>query len=216
MPLAREPLRRHLLVAVLLLAAAVPLVILVARKIDAQNHRRATVSCANHSSFTGKHFSVDELPKTLTNSVEFADYLEQLYAGQTQRPALSCPGARWSRTKTGVAFVGAGFDLLATAPTEEVLIAFCHYESHPVPYDHSHSLSLHSNRFSNEGFRGRPIDRSCDSIRDMTNRLSTAIQQGRDRIVPYTPAAMAVLQSELNKRLQCLAENPTHTEPRRK
>jgi hypothetical protein len=174
--------------------------VLANRTIKVKNLKRATSSCANHSSFTGKLLRAEELPVLLTNSTEFADYIEQLYSGQAQRPATYCPGAKWSKTRTGVAFVGGGLSPTNTAPPEEVLIAFCLFDSHPLPFDHMHCLSLSSNRSSGNNI----IERSCSNTRDMTNRLALALKQARNATVPYTQEAQSVLEVELQKRRRAL------------
>jgi len=200
--------RRGFLLFLILL---IPLGFISDRRIEDTHRRRATSSCANRSTFTGRYWSLKELPVRLTNSVEFADYLEQLYAGQTLRPALYCPGAKWSKSKTGVAFVGGGLDVMKTAPSEQILIAFCHYESHAMPYDHSHALALRANRANDSGplSESTPIERFCSGTREMTNYLANALKFAREGTAPYSKAAVAIMESELQKRIAALARNPS-------
>jgi hypothetical protein len=210
---------RSRFVAVALFLLLIPIFYFYRDRIIVERLKNATVSCANHSSFTGKMFSASELPTVLTNSIEFADYLEQLYAGQTLRPNMLCPGWKWSKTKTGVAYVGAGLDH-KKLPAEDILIAFCFADSHPIPFDHHHCIFFEANR-SFTDTNDWIIGRTCVDTREMTNRLTAALQQAREGKVPYTPAAQELLARELSRRIETLTNPPlphalTNLGPKRK
>jgi hypothetical protein len=125
----------------LLVLLLVPLFLMSRQQIINRRHEDSIISCGNHSGFWPPvEFDAN---KALPTSVEFTDFLRATdYYSQPMDRLLSskrCPGFRRAATQTGVVFVGGGLRP-ASLQDAEVLIAFCSWQSHPIPYDHQHCL----------------------------------------------------------------------------
>lgn len=169
----------------------IPLFIVARIGLIERRHSDRTASCANHSGVWWQQFSEDfDYKSPLPGSTEFLDYLLHLW-GDEVRSSLhmaACPGSRLSGTKTGVAYVGGGLRL-AEIKKDGILIAFCDWRCHPLPYDHQHRLVWEHGR----------LGRVCSRTTDMIARIE-ALAAAKSGEVPYSPDAVAVLVEQLNRR----------------
>jgi hypothetical protein len=168
-------------------------------------HRRlvdCVTSCANHSAFWGS-YDFDGTA-SLPGSTEFADFLRAMHKGESDPlGGRRCPGYRRAGTETGVVFVGGGLRL-ASLRDEEVLVAFCSWKCHPIPYDHQHCLIREWGEVN--GVPGAIFRRVCSDTEDMIARIERALTQAGEGIVPYSRAAHLLLADELEMR-KALMEN---------
>ncbi len=173
----------------LLVILLVPLFVVLRQQIINQRLQDSVTSCGNHSSFWGS-FSFDGM-SPLPSSTEFADFLLAVHQDEGVDPLRGrrCPGYKRAGTKTGVVFVAGGLRL-AALPGEDVLLAFCSWKCHSIPYDHQHCLV----------WEGGVFRRQCSETRDMIGRLERALRQAEQGIVPYSKEACALLTHELQSR----------------
>ena len=158
-----------------------------------QRHIDRTTSCANHA---GVWWWVPELgdkvSRALPASTEFADALAFYQEGENHPLNLhsaTCPGYRLAGTKTGVVFVGGGLKL-SGLKGGNVLIAFCDWRCHPVPYDHLHA----------QVWNGESLQRECLQNKDIISAIERALKAAESGDVPYSPPAVAELQAQLAQR----------------
>ena len=172
-----------------LVVLLVPFFVVLRQQIINQRLQDSVTSCGNHSSFWGSHFFDGNSP--LPSSTEFAEFLVALHKDERVDPLQGrrCPGYKRVGTKTGVVFVGGGLHL-ASFPAEEVLLAFCSWKCHSIPYDHQHCLV----------WEGGSLRRQCSETRDMIGRIEKALRQAEQGIVPYSKEACALLTHELQRR----------------
>lgn len=182
-----------------LIVLLVPLFLVARQQIINQRLKDSIISCGNHSAFWPPvEFDAN---KELPDSIEFADFLmaTDYYREPMDRllPSKRCPGCRRVGTQTGVVFVGGGLRL-ASIPDTEVLIAFCSWQSHPIPYDHQHCLVWQPS--DGKGTNRGTFRRECSNTTNMLARIETALKQADKGIVPYSKDARRLLDHELVER----------------
>jgi hypothetical protein len=184
-----------------LVVLLIPLFLVARTWIINQRLQDSIVSCGNHSGFWGSHEF--DGSTALPGSVEFADFLKALHQKEAADPLRGrrCPGFTRVGSKTGVVFVGGGLHL-ASLPDVEVLIAFCLWNCHPLPYDHQHYLVWESGQV-NGTHRGY-FRRGCADAKEMILRLEKALGQADEGVVPYSRGAHSLLAHELEKRKQLI------------
>ncbi len=193
---------RHRPVLLMLLILLVPLLVFARQRIINGRLRDSVTSCANHSSFWASlHFEGTEpLPET----TEFAEFLMDHHDEDSDSDSMRgkrCPSYKRLGTKTGVAFVGGGLRL-SSLRNNEVLVAFCSWNSHPPPFDHQHCLVWDWPDSKNE--RINLLKRECSDTKDMVERIKRALKQADEGVVPYSKAARLLLVSELETRQNVL------------
>lgn len=164
-----------------------------------QRLKDSIISCGNHSAFWPPvEFDAN---KALPASIEFSDFLvaTDSYSEPLDRLLASkrCPGFRRAGTQTGVVFVGGGVRL-ASLQNAEVLIAFCSWQSHPIPHDHQHCLVWQPSE--GKGTNWGTFHRECSNATNMIARIETALKQADEGIVPYSDKARRLLAHELEQR----------------
>lgn len=177
----------------------VPLFLLSKQGIINQRLKDSIISCGNHSAFWPPvEFDAN---KALPASIEFSDFLVATDSDTKPMdrllPSKRCPGFRRVGTQTGVVFVGSGLRL-ASLQNAEVLIAFCSWQSHPIPYDHQHCLVWQpgDGKETNWG----TFNRECANATNMIARIERALKQADEGIVPYSKDARLLLAHELVER----------------
>lgn len=183
----------------------VPLFLMSRQQIINQRLKDSIISCGNHSAFWPP---LDfDASKALPNSIEFADFLTATdYNSEPMGrllPSKRCPGFRRLGTQTGVVFAGGGLRL-ASLQNAEVLIAFCSWQSHPIPYDHQHCLVWQPSE--GMGTNWGTFNRECSNTTNMIARIETALKQADEGVVLYSNEARGLLAHELQQRLTALAE----------
>jgi hypothetical protein len=178
---------------------------LVSRQLIINQHLKVSIiSCGNHSAFWPP--VAFDANKTLRASIEFTDFLvaTDYYSEPVDRllPGKRCPGFRRVGRQTGVVFVGGGLRP-ASLQDAEVLIAFCSWQSHPIPYDHQHCLVWWPS--GEKGTNWGSFHRECSNTTNMIARIETALIQADEGIVPYSTEARRVLAYELEQRKQLKA-----------
>lgn len=181
---------------VLLLA---PLFLMSRQHIINRRLQDSIISCGNHSAFWSPvEFDAN---KALPNSIDFADFLlaTDYYREPMDRPLPSkrCPGFRRVGTQTGVVFLGGGLRL-ASIRNAEVLIAFCSWQSHPIPHDHQHCLVWQPSE--GNGTNWGAFNRECSNATNIIARIEAALKQADGGIVPYSKDARRLLAHELELR----------------
>ena len=181
----------------LLAVLLVPLFLVSRQQIINRRLLDCVASCGNHSAFWGSWEFEGNTP--LPSCTEFAEFLAALHKDEPFVPLLGrcCPGSKRAGTKTGVVFVGGGLPL-ASFGDKEVLVAFCSWKCHPIPYDHQHCL-VWEWADVNGAYRGI-FKRHCSETSDMIGRIERALEQARRGLVPYSPEACLLLTDELQKR----------------
>ncbi len=190
----RWPRWRPLVVLVVLL---VPLFFISRQQIINRRLTDCVTSCGNHSAFWGSWEFDGDTP--LPSSTEFAEFLVTSHKDEPLPPlhGMRCPGYKRAGTRTGVVFVGGGLRLASLAD-KEVLVAFCSWKCHPVPYDHQHCLVWEWGDV-NGTYRGI-FARHCSETKDMIGRIQRALEQANQGLVPYSREACTLLRDELQKR----------------
>jgi hypothetical protein len=182
-----------------LVLTLVPLFLVSRQQVINQRLKDSIISCGNHSAFWRP--VLYDANKALPDSIEFTDFLvaTDYYSEPMDRllPGKRCPGFRRVGTSTGVVFVGGGLRL-ASLPDAEVLIAFCSWQSHPIPHDHQHCLVWWPS--GGEGTDSGTFNRACMDATNMIARIETALKQGDEGIVAYSEDARRVLALELEQR----------------
>jgi hypothetical protein len=179
-----------------LVVLLVPLFLVSRQQIINQRLSDCVTSCANHSAFWGS-YDFDGTA-SLPESSEFADLLMALHKGESDPlRGKRCPGYRRAGTETGVVFVGGGLRL-ASLHDQEVLIAFCSWKCHPIPYDHQHGILWEWGTVN--GVQRGIFRRVCSDTKDMIGRIERALKQADEGIVPYSRAAVLLLADELKTR----------------
>jgi hypothetical protein len=182
----------------------VPLFLLSRLQIINQRLKDSIISCGNHAGFWAPfEFDANE---TLPASIAFADFLAATddYGMSRDRllPSKRCPGFRRVGTQTGVVFVGGGLRP-ASLQEADVLIAFCSWKSHPIPYDHQHCLVWWPS--GEKGTNRGSFHRECSNTTNMITRIEMALKQADEGIVPYSDEAYRLLAHELQQRKQLKA-----------
>lgn len=176
-----------------------PLFLVSRQQIVNRRLQDSIVSCGNHSAFW-RPVEFDA-KAVLPASPEFADFLvaTDYYRLPIDRslPGKRCPGFKRAGTQTGVVFVGGGLHL-ANIQDAEVLIAFCSWQSHPMPYDHQHCLSWQSSAVN--GTSPGRFDRECSNATNMIARIEKALEQAGGGAVLYSSEARRLLAYELEQR----------------
>jgi hypothetical protein len=184
-----------------LILLLVPLFLVSKEQIINRWLKDSIISCGNHSAFWPPvEFDAN---KTLPASIEFTDFLvaTDYYSEPVDRllPGKRCPGFRRVGTQTGVVFVGGGLRP-ASLQDAEVLIAFCSWQSHPIPYDHQHCLVWCPS--GGKGTNWGSFHRECSNTTNMITRIEAALKQADDGMVPYSDEARRLLAHELQQRKQ--------------
>jgi len=182
----------------------VPLFLVSRQQIINQHLKLSIMSCGNRSAFWPPvEFDGNE---ALPASIEFTDFLvaTDYYSAPMDRllPSKRCPGFKRAGTQSGVVFVGGGLRL-ASLQDAEVLIAFCSWQSHPIPYDHQHCLVWWPSGGS--GTNWGSFHRECSNATNMIARIEAALRQADEGVVPYSNEARRLLAYELQERKQLMA-----------
>lgn len=180
-----------------LVVLLVPLFLVARQQIINRRLSDCVTSCGNHSSFWGPlEFDGDT---ALPSSAEFAEFLVASHKDEPLPPlqGTRCPGYKRAGTTTGIVFVGGGLRLASLADNE-VLVAFCSWKCHPIPYDHQHCLVWECADV-NGTYRGM-FRRHCSETKDMIGRIQKALEQANRGLVPYSREACTLLTDELQKR----------------
>ena len=164
--------------------------------------QNCTESCANHSAFWAPLDFTGDV--SLTNSVEFDDFLMQMHGADKKSISLYCPGYKRVGTKTGIVFIGGGLDLRALSG-KDVLLAFCSWKCHPPPYDHQHYLMWEWRNVNGE-YRGVFEHECAVNTAAMVGFIQMAISQADRGIVPYSSDAKKLLRDELDQRKKIIGE----------
>jgi hypothetical protein len=183
----------------------VPLFLLSRHQIINQRLQDSIISCGNHSAFWPP--LVFDANKELPTSTEFADFLmardDSSEPIDRLLPSKRCPGFRRVGTPTGVVFVGGGLRP-ASLPDVEVLIAFCSWQAHPIPYDHQHCLVWWPS--GGEETNGGTFHRECADATNIIARIEKALKQGDKEGVAYSEDARRLLAHELEQRRKFIKE----------
>lgn len=189
----------------LALLAFIPVFIVCKGMVIRSRLQNCTSSCANHSAFWGSHEFAGNVP--LTNSIEFADFLQQMHGPEVLNASRYCPGWKRAGTKTGVVFVGGGLDLNATEGTN-ALVAFCSWKCHPPPIDHQHYLIWERAKEFGEGYSGYFARHCAKNTTAMIATIEEAINLADRGVLRYSPDARKLLQEELAQRKQLIGDKP--------